>query len=84
MHCVSFNVLAASPPQGFNRSFAGQNATLFGKGVYFAANASYSADDTYRHAPHTRVLNPRSSHPSAKPIIPRHAEDNRIIIESWR
>ena len=27
---------------GFNRSFAGRNNTCFGKGVYFARNASYS------------------------------------------
>ncbi|XP_072232472.1 protein mono-ADP-ribosyltransferase PARP14 [Leuresthes tenuis] len=32
---------------GFNRSFAGQNATSFGRGTYFAVNASYSADPTY-------------------------------------
>jgi hypothetical protein len=49
---------ASLPPQGFNRSFAGQNATAYGKGVYFAVNASYSAGSTYRHAHHTRVLNP--------------------------
>ena len=28
--------------QGFNRSFAGRNATRYGKGVYFARDASYS------------------------------------------
>uniref|UniRef100_A0A3B5AGG8 Poly [ADP-ribose] polymerase n=1 Tax=Stegastes partitus TaxID=144197 RepID=A0A3B5AGG8_9TELE len=32
---------------GFNRSYAGKNATCFGKGSYFAVNASYSASDTY-------------------------------------
>ncbi|KAG7274552.1 hypothetical protein CRUP_023929 [Coryphaenoides rupestris] len=32
---------------GFNRSFAGKNATSLGKGIYFAVNASYSASDTY-------------------------------------
>ncbi|KAM4536963.1 protein mono-ADP-ribosyltransferase PARP14-like [Odontesthes bonariensis] len=32
---------------GFNRSFAGQNATSFGRGTYFAVNASYSAKPTY-------------------------------------
>ena len=25
--------------QGFNRSYSGKNATLFGRGVYFAADA---------------------------------------------
>jgi len=33
--------------QGFNRIFAGKNATMYGKGVYFAKNASYSASRTY-------------------------------------
>jgi hypothetical protein len=33
--------------QGFNRSFCGKNATAYGRGVYFARDASYSADPTY-------------------------------------
>ncbi|KAK2862998.1 hypothetical protein Q5P01_002531 [Channa striata] len=32
---------------GFNRSFAGQNATAYGQGTYFAVNANYSAQITY-------------------------------------
>ncbi|XP_038202662.1 protein mono-ADP-ribosyltransferase PARP14 [Arvicola amphibius] len=32
---------------GFNRSYAGKNATCYGKGTYFAVHASYSAHDTY-------------------------------------
>ncbi|KAL7881397.1 hypothetical protein AOLI_G00082450, partial [Acnodon oligacanthus] len=32
---------------GFNRSYAGVNATYYGKGTYFALNASYSANNTY-------------------------------------
>ncbi|XP_040214249.1 protein mono-ADP-ribosyltransferase PARP14-like [Rana temporaria] len=32
---------------GFNRAYAGANAALLGKGTYFAADAIYSADDTY-------------------------------------
>ncbi|XP_076581410.1 protein mono-ADP-ribosyltransferase PARP15-like [Chaetodon auriga] len=32
---------------GFNRRFAGQNATSYGHGTYFAVNASYSAHPTY-------------------------------------
>uniref|UniRef100_A0A4X1TF77 Poly [ADP-ribose] polymerase n=1 Tax=Sus scrofa TaxID=9823 RepID=A0A4X1TF77_PIG len=32
---------------GFNRSYAGKNATSFGKGTYFAVNSNYSASDTY-------------------------------------
>ncbi|XP_077979721.1 protein mono-ADP-ribosyltransferase PARP14-like [Glandiceps talaboti] len=33
--------------QGFNRSFAGKNAAVYGRGSYFAVNASYSATNTY-------------------------------------
>jgi hypothetical protein len=33
--------------QGFNRAFAGRNATAYGKGVYFARDASYSILPTY-------------------------------------
>jgi poly [ADP-ribose] polymerase 10/14/15 len=33
--------------QGFNRSFCGRNATMYGKGVYFARDASYSAHRNY-------------------------------------
>ncbi|XP_039465725.1 protein mono-ADP-ribosyltransferase PARP15 isoform X1 [Oreochromis aureus] len=32
---------------GFNRSFAGQNATVYGHGTYFAVDANYSAQPTY-------------------------------------
>ncbi|XP_041356180.1 protein mono-ADP-ribosyltransferase PARP14-like [Gigantopelta aegis] len=35
---------------GFNRSYCGKNATVYGNGAYFATNSSYSADDTY--SPH--------------------------------
>ncbi|XP_058479514.1 protein mono-ADP-ribosyltransferase PARP14-like [Solea solea] len=37
---------------GFNRSLAGQNATSFGHGSYFAVNASYSAHPTYARPSH--------------------------------
>ncbi|XP_067891260.1 protein mono-ADP-ribosyltransferase PARP14-like [Heterodontus francisci] len=32
---------------GFNRSYAGRNATACGNGTYFAVNANYSAQETY-------------------------------------
>uniref|UniRef100_A0A8C3YUR0 Poly [ADP-ribose] polymerase n=1 Tax=Catagonus wagneri TaxID=51154 RepID=A0A8C3YUR0_9CETA len=32
---------------GFNRSYAGKNATAYGKGTYFAVTSIYSANDTY-------------------------------------
>ena len=31
---------------GFNRSYAGKNATAFGRGVYFATSSSYSHNFT--------------------------------------
>ena len=33
--------------RGFNRSYAGANATLFGKGTYFARDSGYSYQDRY-------------------------------------
>jgi hypothetical protein len=33
----------------FNRNFCDKNVTAYGKGVHFAADASYSIDDTYSH-----------------------------------
>lgn len=33
--------------QGFNRSFCGKNATMFGKGVYFARDAAYSSSSKF-------------------------------------
>ena len=36
--------------QGFNRSFCGKNATFYGKGVYFARDASYSTYPLYSPA----------------------------------
>ena len=37
------NIIAS----GFNRSYAGKNAVVYGRGVYFARDASYSARETY-------------------------------------
>uniref|UniRef100_G1Q873 Poly [ADP-ribose] polymerase n=1 Tax=Myotis lucifugus TaxID=59463 RepID=G1Q873_MYOLU len=49
---------------GFNRSYAGKNAVVYGRGTYFAVNANYSAHDTYsspdangkKHMYYVRVL----------------------------
>ena len=38
---------ACAQSMGFNRSFCGKNATVYGKGVYFARDAGYSARRTY-------------------------------------
>ncbi|KAL9972371.1 hypothetical protein ACROYT_G018656 [Oculina patagonica] len=39
--CASINKF------GFNRSYCGKNATVYGNGVYFARDASYSTQSTY-------------------------------------
>jgi len=46
-HGTNVEVLEKILQQGFNRSFCGKNATMYGKGVYFARDASYSAYPTY-------------------------------------
>ncbi|KAG7260998.1 hypothetical protein CRUP_032032, partial [Coryphaenoides rupestris] len=46
-HGACHTTIKAINEYGFNRSYAGKNATYFGKGCYFAANASYSAIDKY-------------------------------------
>jgi hypothetical protein len=46
-HGTDNRVLDKILQQGFNRSFCGKNATLYGKGVYFARDASYSSCKTY-------------------------------------
>ncbi|KAH8085558.1 platelet-activating factor acetyltransferase [Aureococcus anophagefferens] len=46
-HGAPGDVVAKILQQGFNRSFCGKNATFFGKGVYFARDASYSAYPLY-------------------------------------
>lgn len=46
-HGTNVEVMDKIMQQGFNRSFCGKNATVYGKGVYFARDASYSAWPTY-------------------------------------
>ena len=46
-HGTNVEVMDKIMQQGFNRSFCGKNATVYGKGVYFARDASYSAYPTY-------------------------------------
>ncbi|PVD29528.1 hypothetical protein C0Q70_08779 [Pomacea canaliculata] len=43
---------------GFNRSFCGKNATVYGQGVYFAVNSSYSMSDTYSVRDHIAPTSP--------------------------
>lgn len=46
-HGTSEDTLPKITQQGFNRSFCGKNATMYGKGVYFARDAAYSSSRTY-------------------------------------
>ncbi|KAL1787588.1 poly [ADP-ribose] polymerase 14 [Sigmodon hispidus] len=63
---------------GFNRSYAGKNAAAYGKGTYFAVNASYSAQDTYsrpdangrKHMYYVRVLTGNYTTGNASLIVP--------------
>ena len=46
-HGTSADTVPKIIQQGFNRAFCGKNACAYGKGVYFARDASYSASTTY-------------------------------------
>ncbi|XP_043549913.1 protein mono-ADP-ribosyltransferase PARP14-like [Chiloscyllium plagiosum] len=46
-HGTSQDTLESINHHGFNRSYAGRNATALGKGTYFAVSATYSAQETY-------------------------------------
>jgi len=46
-HGTNIEVMDKILQQGFNRSFCGKNATVYGKGVYFARDAKYSACSQY-------------------------------------
>merc|ERR1711959_438405 len=46
-HGTTEDIVPKIVQQGFNRSFCGRNATMCGKGVYFARDSSYSASTAY-------------------------------------
>ncbi|XP_078259602.1 protein mono-ADP-ribosyltransferase PARP14-like isoform X2 [Rhinoraja longicauda] len=46
-HGTASDTLESISNLGFNRSFAGRNATALGNGTYFAVNAMYSTNNTY-------------------------------------
>ncbi|XP_040214275.1 protein mono-ADP-ribosyltransferase PARP15-like [Rana temporaria] len=46
-HGTDFNSIQNVNHKGFNRSYAGKNAAVYGNGTYFAVNANYSAIETY-------------------------------------
>ncbi|CAH6792300.1 protein mono-ADP-ribosyltransferase PARP14 [Phodopus roborovskii] len=63
---------------GFNRSYAGKNAVCYGKGTYFAVDASYSANDVYskpdvngkKHIYYVRVLTGNYTNGNSSLIVP--------------
>ncbi|XP_072024928.1 protein mono-ADP-ribosyltransferase PARP14-like [Amphiura filiformis] len=77
---------------GFNRSFHGANGTMFGKGTYFARDASYSdryakpsASTGYRYMFYCKILtgeytigNPTYIAPPAKPNNPTDLYDSVV------
>uniref|UniRef100_A0A8C5MTE4 Poly [ADP-ribose] polymerase n=1 Tax=Leptobrachium leishanense TaxID=445787 RepID=A0A8C5MTE4_9ANUR len=46
-HGTDYNTTRDINLYGFNRSYNGKNATVYGQGTYFARDASYSCIDTY-------------------------------------
>ncbi|XP_074118565.1 protein mono-ADP-ribosyltransferase PARP10 isoform X2 [Sminthopsis crassicaudata] len=46
-HGTSWQAVPDICSHGFNRSFCGRNATLYGQGVYFAVQAKVSVEDLY-------------------------------------
>ncbi|XP_062908511.1 protein mono-ADP-ribosyltransferase PARP14-like isoform X2 [Mobula hypostoma] len=46
-HGTAPDTLSLISRHGFNRSYAGRNATVYGNGTYFAVDANYSAQPTY-------------------------------------
>uniref|UniRef100_A0A6P5K8A3 Poly [ADP-ribose] polymerase n=1 Tax=Phascolarctos cinereus TaxID=38626 RepID=A0A6P5K8A3_PHACI len=78
--------------QGFNRSYAGKNATAWGKGTYFAVDALYSADNTYskpdikgkKHMYYVRVLTGDYTlgNPSLIVPPPKITQDANVLYDS--
>ncbi|XP_060564934.1 protein mono-ADP-ribosyltransferase PARP14-like [Ruditapes philippinarum] len=54
-HGTSAEPVDSINAHGFNRSFCGKNATVFGDGVYFAIDAKYSCQDTYSKPDTSRI-----------------------------
>jgi len=46
-HGSTSDIVPKIVKQGFNRAFAGRNAVAYGKGTYFARDASYSSHEAY-------------------------------------
>ncbi|KAF6120826.1 poly(ADP-ribose) polymerase family member 14 [Phyllostomus discolor] len=77
-HGTDANSLPYINKNGFNRTYAGKNATAYGKGTYFAVHANYSANGAYsrpdangkKHMYYVRVLTGLYTHGDPKLLVP--------------
>ncbi|XP_070570277.1 protein mono-ADP-ribosyltransferase PARP14-like [Ptychodera flava] len=85
-HGTSLKNIVEINSDGFNRSYAGANATCYGKGMYFAIEASYSArgyatpdDDGNMHMYVAKVLTGEYAKGHSKMVLPPSKDPNDPI-----
>ncbi|XP_044525985.1 protein mono-ADP-ribosyltransferase PARP14-like [Gracilinanus agilis] len=91
-HGTDVDSLSHVNSQGFNRVYAGKNATAFGKGTYFAVNANYSSDDIYskpdqngkKYMYYVRVLTGEYTvgNPAYLVPPPKNAQNSDVLYDS--
>ncbi|KAJ7407734.1 hypothetical protein WISP_124915 [Willisornis vidua] len=91
-HGTAESSLSKINASGFDRGFAGKNAAAFGNGTYFAAHASYSAQDVYsvpdrngkKHIYLARVLTGQfcAGKPGLKTAPPKNTADPPDLYDS--
>ncbi|XP_074070760.1 LOW QUALITY PROTEIN: protein mono-ADP-ribosyltransferase PARP14 [Macrotis lagotis] len=91
-HGTDCSSLSHVNSHGFNRSYAGKNATAWGKGTYFAVKAQYSANDTYskpdtngkKHMYYVRVLTGDYTVGNASLLVPpsKNSQDASVLYDS--
>ena len=72
---------------GFNRSYAGKNATFYGLGSYFVLDSSYSASDNYSTPDadgHKRILLCRVAVGAAKSVASGYVEKEPPVRDEGR
>uniref|UniRef100_F6PTL6 Poly [ADP-ribose] polymerase n=2 Tax=Monodelphis domestica TaxID=13616 RepID=F6PTL6_MONDO len=91
-HGTDVDSLSHVNSQGFNRVYAGKNATAYGKGTYFAVNASYSSSDTYskpdqngkKYMYYVRVLTGDYTLGNSSYLVPppKNAQNSDVLFDS--
>ncbi|XP_043852360.1 protein mono-ADP-ribosyltransferase PARP14 isoform X2 [Dromiciops gliroides] len=90
-HGTDVDSLSHVNSQGFNRSYAGKNAVVWGKGTYFAVDAQYSAEDTYakpdsngkKHVYYVRVLTGDYTLGNSSFLVPpKKTQDGSVLYDS--